>query len=132
NVNASEAISGLAPNTKYHYRLVASNSSGTTTGADKTFKTPNTAAPTAPAGAPTVATGGAKGVTATSATLTGTVNPNGQSTTYYFKYGTTTNYGGTTPSGSASGTKNVNVSATISGLAANTTYHYRLIVASPL
>jgi hypothetical protein len=36
---ARAAISGLTPNTTYHYRLVATNSSGTTTGTASSFKT---------------------------------------------------------------------------------------------
>jgi hypothetical protein len=36
---ATADISGLAPNTKYHYRLVAQNSKGTTFGGDRTFTT---------------------------------------------------------------------------------------------
>ena len=36
---ARAAISGLSPNTTYHYRLQATNSSGTTTGTEATFKT---------------------------------------------------------------------------------------------
>lgn len=32
-------VSGLAPNTRYHYRLVARNSKGVTNGADRNFKT---------------------------------------------------------------------------------------------
>ncbi len=39
-VGATAAISGLGPNTKYHYRLVAHNSVGTTLGGDRTFTTP--------------------------------------------------------------------------------------------
>ena len=35
----SEALSSLTPNTTYHYRLVASNSAGTVSGADATFVT---------------------------------------------------------------------------------------------
>jgi hypothetical protein len=69
-------------------------------------------------------------VTLTSATLTGTVNPEGQTTTYYFQYGTSTAYDKTTPSSPANagnGTKNVPVSAPAGSLAANTTYHYRLV-----
>src|SRR4051812_47207534 len=34
-------ISGLAPATVYHYRLIASNSAGKTQGGDRTFKTKN-------------------------------------------------------------------------------------------
>lgn len=35
----SADVSGLTPNTKYHFRLVASNASGVRSGADKTFTT---------------------------------------------------------------------------------------------
>lgn len=78
-------------------------------------------------GAPTITTGSATSVTTNSATLHGTVNPNGASTTYYFEYGTDTDYGLTTPSTDAgSGTSDVSVSADITGLSASTTYHFRL------
>ena len=77
---------------------------------------------------PTVTTGSATSVTSSSASLNGTVNPNGSSTTYYFQYGTSTSYGSTTTSTSAeSGTSDVSVDASISGLSSNTTYHYRLV-----
>jgi hypothetical protein len=36
----SAAVTGLRPHTKYHYRLVAFSSAGTTRGADRTFRTP--------------------------------------------------------------------------------------------
>jgi hypothetical protein len=39
-VGATAPIAGLGPNTKYHYRLVAHNSLGTTAGADRSFTTP--------------------------------------------------------------------------------------------
>lgn len=78
--------------------------------------------------APTVATGAAQSVTATSATLTGDVNPEGQPTTYHFEYGLNNKYGSVTPSTSAgSGTTNAAVSATIGSLTPGTTYHYRLV-----
>jgi hypothetical protein len=37
------SISGLAPNTVFHYRLVVSNAAGTAFGADQTFTTASTA-----------------------------------------------------------------------------------------
>lgn len=78
--------------------------------------------------APDVTTGSATGVDATSATLTGTVNPQGAATTYQFEYGTTTSYGMATPSSSAgSGSTAQDVSAALTGLASSTTYHYRLV-----
>ena len=42
---------------------------------------------------PTVTPEAATAVTDTGATLKGSVNPNGESTTYWFEYGTSTSYG---------------------------------------
>jgi len=81
--------------------------------------------------APTVTTGSATTVTCCSAILNGTVNPNGQSTEYYFEYGSTTSYGLSTPVESAgSGSASVSVNAAIKGLVPSTEYHYRLVVTS--
>jgi hypothetical protein len=73
-------------------------------------------------------TGSPSGIASTQATLNGTVDPNGVSTTAYFQYGTTANYGSTTTSQSVgSGTTAVAVSKQITNLAMNTTYHYRIV-----
>ena len=78
--------------------------------------------------APTASTGGATNIGISTATITGTVNPNGSATSYRFDYGTTSGYGLSTAVGDAgSGTAGVAVSATLSGLRANTTYHYRVV-----
>jgi hypothetical protein len=68
----------------------------------------------------------------TEATLKGAVNPNGKDTHYYFQYGETTSYGLSTPAppgtDADSGTSEVSVSATATGLTGDaTTYHYRLV-----
>ena len=85
----------------------------------------------AAAAAPTVTTGPPSDIGQSSATTSGTVNPNGQSTTYYFKYGTTTSYGlQTTPGSAGSGTGVVAVHQTLDGLSPNTTYHYQLVATS--
>ena len=85
----------------------------------------------AAAAAPTVTTGSPSSVGQSSATPSGTVNPNGQSTTYFFKYGTTTSYGlQTTPASAGSGTGVVAVHQTLDGLTPNTTYHYQLVATS--
>jgi len=77
---------------------------------------------------PIATTGSATSVTHDSATLNGTVNPNGLSTTYCFEYGTTTSYGTTTPSTDAGdGTSNVPVSDDLTGLDPDTTYHFRIV-----
>jgi hypothetical protein len=86
-----------------------------------------TAASAAPS-PPAATTGSASNVGQNNATLSGTVNPNGQATTYYFRYGTTTAYGlQSSPANAGSGTSSVGVHTTIFGLSANTTYHYQLV-----
>jgi len=120
--SVSAAVASLTPGRVYHYRVVATSGAGTGRGADRTFST---------AGAPTAATGSPSAITTKSAKLSGAVTPNGQSTTWYFQYGTTTSYGSKTATKSAgSGAKAVNVSATVTGLRARTTYHYRLVAAN--
>jgi hypothetical protein len=122
NVQVSGALTGLAPSTTYHYRLVATNGAGTSRGADGIFTTTS---------GPVAVTGSASNVTATSATLAGTVDPNGRSTTWYFEYGTSTSYGSKTASLSAgAGTASTPVSAPVSGLATGRVYHYRLVATS--
>jgi autotransporter-associated beta strand protein len=77
---------------------------------------------------PAVTTGPASGITALAATITGTVNPNGLTTSAQFEYGLTTAYGGTASVTlvPADGATAQDVSASISGLLAGETYHYRL------
>ena len=128
-VPESAALSGLASGTVYHFRVIAFSAGGVATGADQTFTTPGTAPP--PSTPPTATTGSASGVAQASATLSGTVNPNGQATSDYFEYGTTANYGLQTPAVNAgSGTTDTPASADLTGLSSSTTYHYRLVAVS--
>jgi hypothetical protein len=77
---------------------------------------------------PSVSTGGAREVSFASATLTGSLNPNGSDTSYYFQYGPTKLYGGQTAIADAgSGTHRVTVRLAIGGLQPITVYHYRLV-----
>jgi alpha-tubulin suppressor-like RCC1 family protein len=77
--------------------------------------------------APIVTTGAASAITNTSATLNGTVSANGADTTVSFEYGPTTSYGSTVSGGMVSaGSVNSAVSASVSALSCNTTYHYRI------
>lgn len=122
-------LAGLTAGTTYHYRAIATNADGTTVGADRTFRTTGTAPP--PPTAPSATTGGAA-VTGASAVLSGSVNPNGVASSYYFEFGTSTAYGQQTPPRSAgAGSSAVSVSGSLSGLAENATYHYRLVAAGP-
>ena len=78
-------------------------------------------------GVPTVATGAATNTSTTGATLNGTVTANNISTAVSFEYGLTTAYGSTvtaTPS-SVTGSAMTSVSAAITALTANATYHFR-------
>jgi hypothetical protein len=82
----------------------------------------------AAAPAPAVTTGPTAGLSFASVTLTGTVNPNGTNTSYFFQYGTTIEYGSLTPVADAgASTKGVAVSAAIAGLQPITKYHYRIV-----
>ena len=73
----------------------------------------------------------ASNVTGKSATLNGTVDPDGATITEcHFEYGPTTRYGESQPcSSTPSGSSPVAVSADIAGVAENTTYHFRLVAA---
>jgi len=76
---------------------------------------------------PTVTTGSATNITSNSATLNGTVNASGTSTTAWFDYGITSgSYGSSTPAQSVSGTDDTAVSSGISELSEGVTYYYRI------
>ncbi|MFA5795145.1 MAG: fibronectin type III domain-containing protein [Candidatus Brocadiia bacterium] len=122
STSTSADITGLTPSTIYHFRMVATNSSGTSYGTDQTF---NTSAQPVP---PSATTGSATNVTYNSVTLTGTANPNGFAATAYFQWGTTTAYGSTTqPIDIGSGLSSVNVADALIGIFASTTYHFRMV-----
>jgi hypothetical protein len=129
DVPVTADLAGLTAGTTYHYRVIATNASGTTVGADQTFATTGTAPP--PATKPSATTGTATAGDGT-ASLTGSVTPNGVATSYYFEFGETANYGQQTPpQGAGSGSGAVSVSASLSGLRSSTTYHYRLVAVGP-
>jgi trimeric autotransporter adhesin len=119
--NVSAPVSGLQPNMTYHFRVVSTNNGGTTYGNDMPF---TTAAINA-----SVITNFANPVGTTTATLNGTVTANNATTTISFEWGPTTAYGntiGATPA-TANGMTATAVSANISGLTINATYHFRCV-----
>jgi len=119
--NVSANISVLSASTTYHCRIVATNSHGTSYGSDRTFSTLTATGP------PVVTTNPATNVTTSSATLNGSLDPHGLTTTVYFQYGATTSYGHTTPMLSQTGNTYRNIASTIGGLTTHTTYHFRIV-----
>ena len=79
------------------------------------------------ASAPTATTDPATAVGSTTATLNGIINPNGQPATVQFQYGTNAGYGSVASiPGTLSGAAPQAVSASLTGLVAGLTYHFRL------
>jgi hypothetical protein len=122
DVEESKAVTSLTASTTYHFRIVATNSKGTTTGPDQTFST---------TGKPSVETDAATDVGDNEAEPNGIIDPRGAETKYYFEYGTTTGYGSKTAERSAAaGTSDVSApgeAMPLTGLAVATTYHFRIV-----
>jgi hypothetical protein len=101
---------------------VATNASGTSTGSDQSFVT---------TGPPAAQTGSVQNVGTNAATLTGSLDPRGRATSWYFEYGTTTAYGSKTSTANAgSGTGNRSVSIAVLNLTPSAGYHFRLVATS--
>ena len=118
---ATANLTELAPDTLYHYRLAGTDSEGTTHGFDRVFRT----FPEAPA-----VNASASDVTQFTADLSGTINPGNAPTAYHFVYGPTSAYGSVAPTPDLFTPANDTddpVSQTLTGLQANTTYHFALV-----
>jgi Tol biopolymer transport system component len=120
-VPVSAEITGLQPGTEYHYRLVAGNASVSIRGQDQTLFTPTV---------PSIDSASVKDLAASSGDLTAQINPKGADTTYRFEYGTSTSYGTSVPvpdGDIGAGTGDQTVTVHLTGLQANTGYHFRVI-----
>jgi len=119
SVNILYDLSGLTYNTTYHYRVKATNSAGTGYGSDMTFTTGSP---------PILYTFPATEISQNSARLNGTIDAGGIPTAVSFEYGTSTAYGSVITADPDSSLANgfINVSALLSGLMPNTTYHFRI------
>ena len=118
----SQELEGLEDYTVYYYRLVATNSLGTSYGAKHSFRT-------IPPDPPMVSAGEASAVTGTTAHLSAVVKPNFGETIYGFEYGENSAYGeqrlGENLLSADGG--NHPVSIDIGGLRPGQTYHYRVL-----
>ncbi|HRI53527.1 MAG TPA: hypothetical protein PLW65_25455, partial [Pseudomonadota bacterium] len=122
---------GLTPGTTYYYCAIAANALGTAFGVIRSFTAPMP---------PTVATLAATPVTATTATLNGSANPNGNLTTAWFRFSTSSPgtcndvFGTRTPaaggSSLGSGATAVPFAEAIAGLSPATTYYFCAIASS--
>jgi phosphodiesterase/alkaline phosphatase D-like protein len=120
-VPVTETLAGLTPGTLYHYRISASNRLGAALGRDRTFVTSGHPPPGA-------VTGVAVAVGKTTATLTGAVVTQDETTSFYFEFGPTPNYGmQTAPSNATAALTPTAISQALTGLAPGTTFHYRLV-----
>jgi hypothetical protein len=110
-------LNGLLAGTTYHYRVKSRDAAGNlATSGDYTFTTAATPDTTAP----TISSVATSGLTSSGVTVNWTTN---EASNTQVEYGTTTGYGSSTPLNAALVTSH---SAGLSGLAAGTTYHYRV------
>jgi RHS repeat-associated protein len=122
-ISLQSTLTGLDPDTTYHYRLAAVNSEGQWDwGSDRTFATDAETEP------PTATTSSAIDIGLSTATLRGSVNPNGTTTAAFFEYGLTTSYGNTTDYATGlTGNSSIAIQSSLTGLNSNTTYHFRMV-----
>ena len=125
--SVSSRLGGLNPYTDYHYRIVASNESGTSYGEDQLVRTAKAA--------PLIPKVYASAVHSEGATLNGQINPGGDKTTDAFEWGASSCSANPDPCISApatepelgSNSRYQHVSTQLSGLSPGTTYYFRIV-----
>ena len=118
-------LTGLSPNTTYYYELVATNTAGADYGTVKSFTTDRDVS----ISAPNATTWDASNITSNSATLRGSVTPNGASTGCIFKWGIRANSldNLTDMISLPAVTSAQTVTFDLTGLSPSTTYYYELV-----
>ncbi len=124
----ANSITGLSPGTIYYYCAIASSLGGTGFGNVVSFTTPAIQSP------PSVTTNGAASTTDSSVLLNGSANPNGLTSTGWFRYSTANpgscndSFGTRSPASGGMdlglGTFYTAYSSYVSGLTPGTTYYY--------
>ena len=113
---------GLIPNSEYLFRIVTGKGPGSSPVTSNTEFFQTEAVP------PVLTDIGAIQVTDVSARFVGTINPRNAPTSYVFEYGTSPALGTSTdPVDVGTGLEDITVSQVISGLNADTTYHFRMV-----
>jgi hypothetical protein len=117
--SVSASLHSLAPATTYHFRVVATNFTGTSHSADQTFTTPDL---------PRIDSSGASSTGQTTAHLMAAVSGNASATELSFEYGITELYGQrTAPIPVGEGLTSKSLATDIGGLLPGTTYHVRAV-----
>ena len=127
--SVNQKVTGLTAGTAYQYKIVAKSSIGSIASNVKYFSTITSGGGSTVTGdVPSATAIGYSSVTSNSAYVSGTVNPNGLSTEYWFEYGTGDSFGSRTGSYfMGSGTGSYSTGATLNGLVANTSYGFKLV-----
>jgi uncharacterized protein (TIGR02145 family) len=118
-IDVKSDVSGLSPATTYHFRIVAVNSMSTVYSNDSIFITAG--------GSPLILKQYTSDIKLNTIKLLGSVNPDYMPTLTTFEYGTSESYGQSIvcKQGPVNGGRDTIVTADISGLSENTTYHFR-------
>jgi hypothetical protein len=117
----AQTVGNLTGSTMYDVRLVAESHGGSVTTGEESFATLGSA--------PQIFGLDAADITTDQATLAAMIYPENEVTTYRFEYGLTDAYGSSVPLGEGEAGDSVasQVSETLTGLAPDTTYHFRVV-----